>query len=90
MAIFPEAFIDEKSSKLFFLILPLLVANIIFIFFLSTLSSGKGIIELIDWWFFKGNILNNDLPLDVDDPSGIFQALILYAKPCVEKNKTDV
>ena len=26
---------------------------------------------------FKGRILNKDLPLDDDDPSGIFQALIL-------------
>ena len=77
IAILPDALIDVKSSKLFFLIFPLLVANIICIFSLSTFSSGKGIIELMDWWFFKGNILNKDLPFDAAEPSGIFQALIL-------------
>ena len=46
-------------------------------FFHSLSSSGKGIIEVIDWWFFKGKILNNDFPLEIDEPSGIFQALIL-------------
>ena len=35
-------------------------------------------------------MLNKDLPFEIDDPSGIFQALILYTKPSVEKNKTDV
>ena len=30
-----------------------------------------------------------DLPLDAAVPSGILCALILYAKPCVEKNKTE-
>ena len=45
--------------------------------FNSDSSSGKGIIELIDWWFFNGNILNNDLPLEAADPSGIFQAFNL-------------
>ena len=47
-------------------------------------------IELIDWWFFKGKMLNKDFPLDDDDPSGIFQAFILYANPSVEKNNTEV
>jgi len=36
-------------SLLFFLIFPLAVAKIICIPFVSTFSSGKGIIELIDW-----------------------------------------
>ena len=35
-------------------------------------------------------MLNNDLPLDKEDPSGIFQALILYTNPWVEKKSTDV
>ena len=39
---------------------------------------------------FRGRILNKDLPFDAADPSGIFQALTLYANPSVEKNKTDV
>ena len=47
-------------------------------------------IELIDWWFFSGKILNNDFPLDDVDPSGIFHAFILYTKPSVEKNSTGV
>ena len=38
----------------------------------------------------KGKILNNDFPFDEADPSGIFQALILYTKPSVEKNNTEV
>ena len=58
--------------------------------FVSTSLSGNGIIELIDWWFFRGRILNKDLPFDAADPSGIFQALTLYANPSVEKNRTDV
>ena len=66
------------------------VAKIICIPFVSTFSSGKGIIELIDWWFLSGRILNKDLPFDDADPSGIFQALILYANPSVEKNRTEV
>ena len=35
-------------------------------------------------------MLNKDLPFDDADPSGIFQALILYANPSVEKNRTEV
>ena len=77
IAIFPEAFIDEKSSKLFFLTFPLAVAKTIQRFFHSDSLSGNGIIELIDWWFFRGKILNKDLPFEDADPSGIFQALIL-------------
>ena len=34
--------------------------------------------------------MNKDLPLDDEEPTGIFQALILYTRPSVEKNKTDV
>ena len=34
--------------------------------------------------------MNKDLPFDDADPSGIFQALILYANPSVEKNRTEV
>ena len=30
------------------------------------------------------------MPLDADEPSGIFQALILKTRPSVEKNKTEV
>ena len=44
-----DVFMFKKSSKLFFLILPLAVAKIIFKSLNSDLSSGKGIIELIDW-----------------------------------------
>lgn len=44
----------------------------------------------MDWWFLSGNILNNDLPLEDADPSGIFHALTLYTNPSVEKNNTDV
>ena len=47
MAIFPEALIDKKSSKLFFLIFPFEVAKTICKFFHSDSFSGKGIIELI-------------------------------------------
>ena len=72
-----DELIDEKSSILFFLIFPLAVAKTIFRSFNSDFSSGNGIIELIDWWFLRGKILNKDLPLDNADPSGIFQALIL-------------
>ena len=35
-------------------------------------------------------MLNKDLPLDKAEPSGIFQVLILYTRPSVEKNNTDV
>ena len=56
----------------------------------SDSSSGKGIIELIEWWFFKGNKLKIDLPLEAAVPSGILCALILYTKPCVEKKSTGV
>ena len=90
IAIFPEAFIEEKSLRLFFLIFPCVVANNIWKSFNSASSSGNGIIELIDWWFFNGRILNSDFPFDNAEPSGIFQALILYTKPCVEKKRTDV
>ena len=44
----------------------------------------------LSYRFFKGSILNKDFPFEVDDPSGIFQALILYDKPSVEKNNTEV
>ena len=77
IAIFPAELIEEKSSRLFFLTLPFAVAKTIWRFFRSASSSGNGIIELIDWWFFNGKMLNRDLPFDVVDPSGIFQALIL-------------
>ena len=40
--------------------------------------------------FLRGNILNKDLPLEVAEPSGIFQAFILYTKPSVEKKRTGV
>ena len=90
IAIFPEVFIDEKSSRLFFLTFPFAVAKTIFKFFHSESVSGKGIIELIDWWFFSGKILNNDLPFEDGEPSGIFHALILYTNPSVEKNNTEV
>ena len=77
IAIFPDVFIEEKSSKLFFLIFPLLVAKTICMFLISVSLSGKGIIELIDWWFLRGRILKSDLPLDIVEPSGIFHALTL-------------
>ena len=56
---------------------PLAVAKIIFKSLNSDLSSGRGIIELIDWWFFNGKILYKDFPLELADPSGIFHALSL-------------
>ena len=77
IAILPDELIDEKSSKLFFLTFPWAVAKIIWYLSVSVSFSGIGIIELIDWWFFKGKILNNDLPFEVVEPSGIFQALTL-------------
>ena len=46
--------------------------------------------ELIVWWFFNGKILNNDLPLELPLPLGIFHAFILKAKPSEEKNITGV
>ena len=73
IAILPDVLIDEKSSKLFFLIFPLLVAKTNCIFFNADCWSGKGIIELIDWWFLSGKILNKDFPLEAAVPSGIFQ-----------------
>ena len=77
MAIFPVVLIDVKSSRLFFLILPLLVAKMRDRLSDIFLVSGNGMIELIDWWFLRGKILNKDLPLDDNVPSGIFHALIL-------------
>ena len=47
-------------------------------------------IELIAWWLFYGCILNKDFPFEDEDPSGIFQALTIYTRPSVEKNKTEV
>ena len=44
--------------------------------------------ELILWWLFKGKILNNDLPLELVLPSGIFHAFNLNAKPSDEKKIT--
>ena len=35
-------------------------------------------------------MLKIDLPFEAAVPSGILCALILYTKPCVEKNKTGV
>ena len=75
---------------MFFLTFPFDVEKITLRFFHSFSSSGNGIIELIEWWFFKGKILNKDLPLDAAVPSGILWALILYTKPWVEKNNTGV
>ena len=69
--------IDEKSLRSFFLLLPWDVAKIIWRSFNSDAFSGKGMIELIDWWFFNGSILKSDFPLEVVLPSGIFHALIL-------------
>ena len=56
---------------------PLAVANITIRFFQTDSSSGRGIIELIEWWLLSGKILNIDLPFDADVPSGILWAFIL-------------
>ena len=90
MAILPLALMFAKSSKLFFLTFPFAVTKTTNKFFQRLPSSGKGMIELIDWWLFKGNILNKDLPFELALPSGIFQALILKARPSDEKNITGV
>ena len=90
IAILPFILILLKSSNVFFLTFPLDVAKITIIFFHSASSSGSGIIELIEWWLLSGNKLKIDFPLEADVPSGILWALILYAKPWVEKNKTGV
>ena len=47
------------------------VAKITIKFFHSDSSSGKGIMELIEWWFFSGSRLNIDFPLEAAVPSGI-------------------
>ena len=80
----------EKSSKEFFRTFPLAVTKIINNFFQALSSSGKGIIELIEWWLLSVNKLNIDLPLEEAEPSGILYDFILYAKPWVEKNNTGV
>ena len=90
IAILPLLLIFIKSSSVFFLTFPFAVAKITIRFFHSVSSSGSGIIELMAWWLFKGNILNIDLPFEAAVPSGILWALILYTSPWVEKNKTGV
>ena len=81
IAILPLLLILVKSSNVFFLTFPFEVANTIISFFHSDSSSGKGMIELIEWWLFKGKILNIDLPFEAAVPSGILCALILYTRP---------
>ena len=47
-------------------------------------------IELMDWWLFKGRRLNNVFPFELEVPWGIFQAFNLYTSPWVEKKSIGV
>jgi len=67
----------RKSTKEFFLIFPLAVANTTKSFFHSSSFSGNSNVDVIDWLFLRGRRLKSDFPLEAKLPFGIFQAFNL-------------